>query len=155
MAGPTDFDESLRALMASPIQVKVILCDAATSDATSGKVHMLGAGWSVTGSPTGPQAVAILMKIPWDRANQKIPVKLQLYGSDGDKIRIPTPAGDNEIMMTGHVEVGRPPGVAPGSMLDSSLVLNVPPLPLPPGRYQWRLDISDQTTTETFEVRPL
>jgi hypothetical protein len=154
MAGPTDFgDDALRALMASPIEVKVILCDAAASDATSGKVHMLGAGWSVTGTPTGPQAVAILMKIPWGRANQQIPVKLQLFDSDGNQVRVTTPAGENDIMMTGHVEVGRPPGVAPGSLLDSSLVLNVPPLPLPPGRYQWRLDIADQTFTETFEVR--
>ena len=114
---------------------------------------MLGAGWSVTGTPTGQQAVAVLMKIPWDRANQKIPMTLQLFDSDGYPVRVETPDGSQEIKMVGEVEVGRPPGVAHGSMLDASLALNVPPLPLPPGRYQWRLDISDQVETVSFQVR--
>jgi len=138
--------------MASPVQVQIILCDAAVAD-PSGKVHMLGAGWSVTGTPTGQQAVAVLMKIPWDRANQKIPMTLQLFDSDGHPVRVETPDGSQEIKMVGEVEVGRPPGVAHGSMLDASLALNVPPLPLPPGRYQWRLDISDQVETVSFQVR--
>jgi hypothetical protein len=53
--------------MASPVLAKLILCDYAVAD-PAGKVHMLGAGWSLTSSPTPPHAVVVLMKIPWDRA---------------------------------------------------------------------------------------
>ena len=49
------------------IEAQLLLCDAAVAD-QAGKLHMLGAGWSVTSSPTSPQAVAVLLKIPWDRA---------------------------------------------------------------------------------------
>ena len=49
--------------MASPLEVHLILCDAAQAE--SGKVHMLGAGWSITGSPSAPHAVAVLIKVPW------------------------------------------------------------------------------------------
>jgi hypothetical protein len=139
--------------MASPIDVKLILCDAAVAEPGTGKVHMLGAGWSVTGSPTGQQAVAVLMKIPWDRANQPISFVLQLFDSDGHPVKIETPEGPQEVKLPGQVEVGRPAGVAAGSDLDASLALNVPPLPLRPARYQWRFDISDQTFDVSFQVR--
>jgi hypothetical protein len=139
--------------MGSPIDVKLILCDAAVAEPGSGKVHMLGAGWSVTSSPTPQQSVVVLMKIPWDRANQPISFVLQLFDSDGRPVRIETPPGSQEIKFEGQVEVGRPLGVAAGSDLDASLALNVPSLPLTPARYQWRLDISDQTFDVSFQVR--
>jgi len=44
--------------MASPVAAQLILCDAAVADQATGKVHMLGAGWSVTTSPTQQQASA-------------------------------------------------------------------------------------------------
>ena len=43
-------------------------------------------------------------------------------------------------------------GSTPGSQLDAALAFNVPSLPLPPGRYQWRLDIADDTFTSSFQV---
>ena len=74
--------------MASPLEVHLLLCDAAQAE--NGKVHMLGAGWSITPSPTAPHAVAVLMKVPWDRANQPMDLKLQLLDPDGNQIEIPT-----------------------------------------------------------------
>lgn len=71
--------------MASPIEATVLLCDAAQAD-PSGKLHMLGAGWSITSSPTAPSAVAVLLQIPWDRANQKLRIQLQLENADGDHV---------------------------------------------------------------------
>ena len=56
-------------LMASKVEAKLILCDAAQADPNTGKVHMLGAGWSLTRSPT-THAVVVLMKVPWDRTNE-------------------------------------------------------------------------------------
>jgi len=138
--------------MASPIQTKMILCDHAVAD-PSGKVHMLGAGWSVTGTPTAPQAVAVLIKIPWDRANQKILMKLELSDADGHPVSIDTARGLQVVEAGAVFEVGRPAGMAPGSMIDASFALNIPPMPLPPGRYQWRLTVGDHEEFESFEVR--
>lgn len=137
--------------MASPIEAILILCDSAVAD-PSGKVHMLGAGWSTTGSPTAPQAVVAMLKIPWDRANQPQPLQLQLLNSDGVPVTVSTPEGPMLLGTEGAVEVGRPPGLAHGSSLDSPFVLSVPPLPLPPGRYEWRLTISGQHFTASFQV---
>lgn len=61
-------------LTRSQIGFKLILCDAAQTDAATGKIHMLGAGWTITGSPTAPHAVALMIQVPWDRTNQKLPV---------------------------------------------------------------------------------
>jgi hypothetical protein len=139
--------------MASPVEAQVILCDAAVAD-PGGKVHMLGAGWSMTGSPTAPQAVALLMKIPWDRANQKIPMALRLLDADGRPVQLPGPMGGAQaIESRAEIEVGRPPGVVHGSPIDASFALNVAPMPLPPGRYEWRLDLADQTFSASFQVR--
>ncbi|MEJ2869774.1 hypothetical protein WCD74_18545 [Actinomycetospora sp. OC33-EN08] len=131
--------------MASPVQASLILCDAATAEPTSGKVNMLGAGWSVTSSPTGPQAVAVLIKIPWDRTNQQIPLRLQLMTTDGAPVRLEQAEGDGRVGAEAHVEAGRPPGTAPGSHISAAFVLNVAPLPLPAGRYEWRLEIDGDT----------
>lgn len=137
--------------MASPLEVQVILCDAAQADPGGGKIHMLGAGWSITGSPTAPHAVAVLVKVPWDRANQPIRAVLTLVDSDGHQV-VPEGA-DQPIRAEFVLEVGRPAGMEPGSMIDASIALNSGPLPLRPGRYQWRLDIGDQMFAASFAAR--
>ena len=133
--------------MASPISAQVILCDAAQAD-SSGKLHMLGAGWSITGTPTAPQAVAVLVWVPWDRANQKLPLTLQLLDADGK----PVDLDNGPIRADAELEVGRPPGIAQGSPLNASFALNLGPMPLPPGRYEWRLEVADTTQRASFQV---
>lgn len=134
--------------MASPIEAKLLLCDAAVAD-PSGKMHMLGAGWSVTGTPTAPAAVAVFLKVPWDRTNQKIPLSLFLCDADGSRVEI-----DGTLVgLEQQFEVGRPPGLTPGSMIDNSFQLSLGPLPLAPGRYQWRLSVGADEFSESFEVR--
>lgn len=137
--------------MASPIEAQLILADAAQAD-PSGKVHILGAGWSRTSSPTAPQAVVVLMKIPWDRANQKLPRKVELLDADGHPVEIDTLEGSQRIAQEGSIEVGRPAGVAAGSLLDAAFVLNVPGLPLEPGRYEWKLTVAEETLASSFTV---
>lgn len=140
--------------MASPLEVQLILCDAAQADPNTGKIHMLGAGWSLTGSPTAPHAVAILVKVPWDRANQQIHGTLALVDPDGRPIELPTPGRDlTEIIMEFDLEVGRPAGLEPGSMIDAAMAFNIGALPLPCGRYQWRLDLGDQRFAASFAAR--
>lgn len=138
--------------MASPVEFKLILAQSAHSD-SNGTLHMLGAGWSVTPSPTAPQAVALLIKVPWDRANEKLPLLVQLLTADGQPVELPGPAGPQKIGASAELEVGRPPGIDHGSPLDASFSLNVSPLPLPPGRYQWRAEIAGTIQTESFQVK--
>jgi hypothetical protein len=138
--------------MASPIAAQLILCDAAQAD-PSGKIHMLGAGWSQTSTPTAPSAVAALIKVPWDRANQQIVFQLRLLSADGTPVTVEAPMGRQEMNAQGKIEVGRPAGLEPGSDIDAAFVLSVPALPLIPGRYQWRLDIGDDVYATSFQVR--
>ena len=133
--------------MQPPVEVQLILCDAAVAD-PNGKLHMLGAGWSLTASPTSPHAVALLIKVPWDRTNQKLPLKLELFDADGK----PVVLADGPIGVHAEIEVGRPVGVPPGIMLDSAFTVGLGPLPLPPGRYQWRADLADQLFSAFFTV---
>lgn len=137
--------------MGSPIEVQLILCDAAQAD-PSGKVHMLGAGWSMTKSPTS-HAVVVLLKVPWDRTNEVHELELILLDADGHPATLRGPNGTaTEVRAGGRVEVGRPPGVAPGSRLSASFALNVAPMVLAPGRYEWRLEIDGSSHAAPFTV---
>jgi len=142
----------MAALAHPKIDFKLILCQAASADAASGTLHMLGAGWSRTGSPTAAQAVALLVKVPWDRANEKLLMKVQLLTEDGKPVELPGPGGLQTIAAEVTFEVGRPPGVSHGSPLDAALAFNFPQMPLPPGRYQWRAEIARDVQEESFEV---
>ncbi len=140
--------------MSSPVEATLILCDAAQAD-PSGKMHMLGAGWSMTGSPTAPSAVAVMLKVPWDRTNEQITLHLHLCDADGRPVTVAAPEGQEQVEVAhrGNLEVGRPPGVPAGSAIDAAFAVNVPPLPLPPGRYQWRLDVGNDFRSAEFTVR--
>lgn len=106
--------------MASPIDAVVLLCDAAQAD-PFGRMHMLGA-W-------------LVCDVHADSAS------CGLIDADDAPVSVP---GMTVIRVEQTIEVGRPPGMAPGSMIDAAFQISVPPLPLPPGRYQWRLDVGDQ-----------
>ena len=94
------------------------------------------------------QAVAMLIKIPRDRAN------LRLLDPDGKQVTLRGIDGQLvPIGQEGDIEAGRPPGIAAGSMLDAALPISVPSMPLPPGRYEWRLELAEQTLVESFTVR--
>jgi hypothetical protein len=136
--------------MASPLEATILLADAAVADPT-GKIHMLGAGWSVTTSPTAPSAVAVFLRIPWDRTNKKIPFTLELVDADGHQVSL-----DNDhrgIRIEQIIEVGRPPGIEPGTPIDASFQVSLGPLPLEPCRYQWRLTAAEGEWSISFTVR--
>lgn len=130
------------------MEATLLLCDAAVGD-NAGKLHILGAGWSVTSTPTAPAAVAVFLKVPWDRTNQKIPLALYLCDADGQRVTI----GSEKLGIDQTFEVGRPPGLAAGSNIDHAFQLTLGPLPLEPGRYQWRLTVGGDDFSISFEVR--
>ena len=134
----------------------MLLADFAQGDNT-GKVNALGLGWSVTTTPTPHHAVVIILKVGWDEANIQHHMTLTLLNADGGNVEVPTPVGAQPLMVEVDFEVGRPPGLARGSSIDHSTAINVGPgLPLPPGRYEWRMRIDDDQREEwraAFVVR--
>lgn len=136
------------------IGFKLILCDAAQADSTSGKLHMLGAGWTVVPTPTPPSAVALMVQVPWARTNEVLPITVELLDADGHPVKLPGPT-DNEtqaLRQEARLEVGRPPGIAPGSTLSAAFAMNVGPLPLAVGRYEWRAVVAESVQSEFFQV---
>ena len=136
----------------------MLLADAA--QAAEGKLYVLGGGWSITGPQPVPSAIAIHIEIPWDQANMQHSWRLELVDSDGEPVRIETPdqPDPQPLVLEGNFEIGRPPGLTPGTPLGLPLAINLGPLPIPPGRrYEWRLTIdqeSDEDWRLAFSTRP-
>ncbi|MGF1663894.1 MAG: hypothetical protein ACFCVG_15780 [Kineosporiaceae bacterium] len=140
------------------MRVTLFLADAAQPEQATSKVHALGAGWSVTGSPTPPMAVVALIKVPWDQANTQHVARLELVDADGQPVTVQGPAGAQALKVEQVFEVGRPPGLPRGIEIDHSICVNLGPgLPLQPGMsYQWRLTMDgDEDTAQvaTFFIR--
>ncbi len=139
-----------------PIRATMMLADSA--QAAEGKLYILGGGWNITGPEPSPSAIAIYIEVSWDLANMRHHWRLELMDSDGQPVMVPTPMGEQALVLEGEVEVGRPPGVTPGTGLGVPLAINLGPLPLPPGgRYEWRLTIggrSEENWRLPFSTRP-
>lgn len=122
------------------MKVTMLLADAA--QAVGGKLYILGGGWSMVEPQPTPMALAIKIELPWDRANMKHKFRLELLDIDERPVRVPVDQSNElePLVIEGEFELGRPPGLKPGTALDIPLAFNLPPIALEPGRqYQWRL----------------
>lgn len=121
------------------MKVTMLLADSAQS--VGGKLYVLGGGWSVT-APGIPHAVALHFQVPWDQSDDRHSFKLILLTSDG------VPFGEDQgtpVSVEGDFQTGRPAGIKKGVPLDSTLAVNIPPLPLEPdSRYEWRLEVNGE-----------
>ena len=133
----------------APATMKVTMLLADAAQAINGKLYILGGGWSITGPDPAPMAIAIKIEVPWDEANRRHVLKLALLDADGQPVMVPTPTGDRAVEISGDFEVGRPPGLKPGTPLDVAMGINMGPLPLQPGgRYVWRCSIDDKLSED-------
>ena len=131
-----------------------------------GKLTVVGGGWSLTGPDPTPFGIAILVHVPWDQANRRHTLRLELVDADGRAVATPGTDGEDgdgegdPIVFLNDIEfeVGRPAGIKPGTPLELPLAVNSGPLPLEPGsRYEWRLSINgegDEDWRLAFSVRP-
>jgi hypothetical protein len=108
----------------------MLLADAA--HAIGGKLYILGGGWSVTGPNPTPSAIAIKIEVPWDEANTRHELVLELVDEDGKPVMAPTPTGSKPAHVEADFEVGCPPGIKPGTPLGVAMAINIRPLPLSP-----------------------
>ena len=127
---------------------------------SDGKLTIVGGGWSQTGPDPAPFGIGLLIQVPWDQANTPHQFKVQLLDADGAAVSFdeedPDSESDQSVEFGGEFEVGRPPGLKPGTPLDFPVAVNSVPLPLEPGRYEWRLTIDEQSRqdwTLPFTVR--
>ena len=138
------------------MNLTVLLCDAAQE--VNGKLYILGGGWSVTGPGPFQSALAMKIEVPWDQANRSHSLVIHLVDGDGSPVTQPGPMGEQELRLQGDFEVGRPPGLRPGTPLDTPLAVSIPPLSLVPGaRYTWLVEIDGKTEEHwrvSFSVRP-
>ena len=124
-----------------------------------GKLTVVGGGWSLTGPELVPFGIALLIQVPWDRANQRHVMRLELVDADGQPVLVETDEdGEQPIVFFDDLpfEVGRPPGLKPGTYLDFPVAVNSAPLSLEPGLYVWRLTIDDEADPDwrlPFTVR--
>ncbi|GAA1797830.1 DUF6941 family protein [Actinomadura chokoriensis] len=132
-------------------ELQLILCDSASND-PSGKIHMLGAGWSMTGTPTAPHAVVLMLRFPHDHADQKISLQLSLLNDNGEPVVVGPADQAAPITVHGSVEVPVCPDVPDDLSRGANFTVAVGPMPLPEGRYQWRLDIEGHTKAVRFAV---
>jgi hypothetical protein len=125
-------------------KVTMLLADHA--QAINGKLYIIGGGWTLIGPQPTPTAIAMKIEVPWNEANRPHTLRLQLCDSGSRSINIQTPVGNSPVQLTANFEVGRPPGVPPGTPLDVTMAFNLGPLPFPPGaRLRWVLWINDRT----------
>ena len=133
------------------VDVTLLLADSA--QVADGKLYILGAGLSLVGPRPQPLAVAILLRVPWDRANIRHRWTLELIDEDG----APVMNGDRPLLVGGEFEAGRPPGLQAGSPLPVPIAVGFNGLPVQPGRsYEFRLAIDDTTEpgwSTRFSVR--
>lgn len=122
-----------------------------------GKLTVVGGGWSLTGPDAVPFAIALLVQVPWDRANQRHVLRLELLDADGQPVPADDETGGPVVFFDDMpFEVGRPAGLKPGTYLDFPVAVNSAPMPLEPGQYEWRLTIDGEADPDwrlPFTVR--
>lgn len=135
------------------IRAWIVVADFAESD-PGGKVHVLGAGWSVTGPQPGPQAIVGFVQVPPERAGAPVPFVLRLVDSAGQPVEVQGPEGMQPLELGGQVEMQEPEGWDGSTELNAAFAVNVV-LPLSPGEtYTWYLDIDGKEHASTrFHVR--
>lgn len=124
---------------------------------SDGKLTIVGGGWSQTGPEPASFGIALLIQVPWDQSNTVHSFSVELLDADGTPVVLETPEEEEQtVAFGGEFEVGRPPGLKPGTPLDFPVAMNSTPLPLEPGRYEWRMTIDGagkQDWTLPFTVR--
>jgi hypothetical protein len=132
--------------------MKVTMMLADFAQAINGKLYIMGGGWSITGPTPSPCAIAVKVEVPWNETNRKHNLKLELQDSHYLPVSVPAPAGNSPLIISGDFEVGRPPGITPGSPIDATFAFNIGPVPLSPGEhYKWKLSI-DGLTNDSWEL---
>ncbi|WP_020544483.1 DUF6941 family protein [Nonomuraea coxensis] len=140
------------------MQAFLVLCDAANADAATGKLNLLGAGWSLTGPAVPMSAVAGFIRLPWDEAHgEDLSFLLQIVDNSGEPVR-PFTDNNEPFRIGGKFTLPDPEQAEEAAKtvpLNISFAFPLPPLPLMPGcTYRWILEAQDkEVASVAFTVR--
>lgn len=137
-------------------KVTMLLADAAQH--VSGKLYVLGAGWSVINPGTVMFAVAVYIQTAWSRANVQHEFRLELLDADGVPVLMEAPDGSEvPVALDGGFFSPRPADVKPGTPLDGGFAWNLA-IALPAdSRLGFRMSINGESHpdwTLPFTTRP-
>jgi len=136
------------------LKVTAMLADYAA--AADGKLTVVGGGWNMTGPGPVPFAIAMIVDVPWHLTNKQHTITLELIDLDGSPVIAIDADEPEKIEM--QFEIGRPPGLRPGTMFPFPVALNHGPMLLPPGgHYEWRLTVNGEAHEDwrlAFSTRP-
>jgi len=118
----------------------MLLCDFA--EEIGGKLYIMGGGWDRLNQRgrTSNMALAILLSVPWNETNRPHTLTARLETEDGEPVRV----GEEQVMVEGNLEVGRPAGMRPGTDLKLPLAFRFEALPLTAGAYSWVLRAGEE-----------
>ena len=143
------------------MKVTMMLADYAV--VADDKLTIVGGGWSIIGPDPAPFGIGILVLVPWDQANTRHTMRLELLDADGNPVlgrdEDDEDAEAEPIVFLDELEfeVGRPPGIKPGTPLEFMIAVNSAPVAMEPGaRYEWRLSIDGESRDDwrlAFSVR--
>lgn len=125
------------------MKVTLLLCDYA--QVAGGKLTAVGAGWTFT-TPVTSHVVGILLDVPWDQANVRMPWALRLQDADGHAVMKDGTQGPVPVQAGGELEVGRPAGTPAGTPIPACFAIPVHGVVLQPSaRYVWEFSVDGQT----------
>jgi hypothetical protein len=133
------------------VDADLLLCDHA--EAVNGKLYINGGGWNLIFAPGRPVSVflAVLVTIEWTEANIRHELIAELRTADGDVVQNGEPASD--VRVNAQLEVGRPPGIKPGTSLVAPMALGFQGLVLAEGGYVWHLNLGgSELARKPFQV---
>lgn len=133
----------------------IALADFAELDSGSRKVHILGAGWTITAPAAGSHAVVLFLRVPHDHVGTVLPVSLRLARKGGDVVELPGPGGPQRLEIVGQLQMEEPGGDWDQSVdLDAVFPVNFGQLALQAGTYSWIAEVEGKEVASTdFIVR--
>ncbi len=138
----------------------LVLADSGSTDQASGKVNLLGAGWSLTGPVVPPSVVAGFLRISWEDVKEDLTFHLRLVDESRNPVQVPQAEEKPRLVgfkgKIGFGDAQPTDGVGLQIPMNLSFSLSIPPLPLTPGNaYEWILEVGDaEVASVRFGVRP-
>ena len=130
-------------------RLALLIGDFANQD--GGKVGLLGGGWSITPTPTPPQAVVVIIEVPGEHLNETFAVELTLFDEQGP-LALPDPlTGETRpLRIAQNMLAPTIPGIPRKAWNKVHFVINLSPgLPLRPDHvYTWAASVDGDTRSD-------
>jgi len=143
------------------MRVSALLADKGTANPAAGTLNLLNVGWVQTTlvthpmAPgaliTPPHAVAVFFEAEHQFCNRPIELVLALLDEDARPVKVPNPAGAQEIRIASVTTIPSPamaPLASPGT--GNALIDVFPGLMIPPGSYRWNVTLGGEQGEDWF-----